>query len=162
MRPLRVYSASKAYVDVFSRALAQEYGPKGITVQSLMPQFVVSKLSKMRKASLQFNYTRNVRRSGPHNVGVEGQTTGYWPQQLQWFVAALFPDTWVSGLNRVCYCLHPLMCRGYQLIFGDHKYLSDSIWPMNVGEKLLWSMHESILVRAYKKKARLAAEGKAN
>jgi 17beta-estradiol 17-dehydrogenase / very-long-chain 3-oxoacyl-CoA reductase len=46
-----VYSASKAYVDVFSRALAQEYGPSGVTVQSLMPQFVVSKLSKMRRAS---------------------------------------------------------------------------------------------------------------
>jgi|EP01047_Picozoa_sp_COSAG01_P012258 NADP-dependent 3-hydroxy acid dehydrogenase YdfG len=36
-----VYSASKSYVDVFSRALAQEYGPRGVTVQSLMPQFVV-------------------------------------------------------------------------------------------------------------------------
>jgi short-subunit dehydrogenase len=44
-----VYSASKAYVDVLSRALAQEYAPRGVTVQSLMPQFVVSKLSKMRR-----------------------------------------------------------------------------------------------------------------
>lgn len=44
-----VYSASKAYVDVLSRALEQEYAPKGVTIQSLMPQFVVSKLSKMRR-----------------------------------------------------------------------------------------------------------------
>ena len=45
-----VYSASKAYVDNLSRALAQEYAPRGVTIQSLMPQFVVSKLSKMRRA----------------------------------------------------------------------------------------------------------------
>lgn len=46
---LTVYSASKAYVDFFSRALNTEYKSKGIIVQSLCPYFVSTKLSALRK-----------------------------------------------------------------------------------------------------------------
>lgn len=38
---LSVYSASKAYVDVFSRGLHDEYKKSGITVQSVAPGYVV-------------------------------------------------------------------------------------------------------------------------
>ena len=41
-----VDQASKAYVDFFAQSLKQEYAPLGITVQSILPQFVVSKVSK--------------------------------------------------------------------------------------------------------------------
>lgn len=46
---LTVYSASKAYVDFFSRALNTEYKSKGIIVQSLCPYFVSTKLSALRR-----------------------------------------------------------------------------------------------------------------
>ncbi|RNA39441.1 very-long-chain 3-oxoacyl- reductase [Brachionus plicatilis] len=46
---LTVYSASKAYVDFFSRALNTEYKSKGIVVQSLCPYFVSTKLSALRR-----------------------------------------------------------------------------------------------------------------
>lgn len=46
---LTVYSASKAYVDFFSRGLNTEYKSKGIIVQSLCPYFVSTKLSALRK-----------------------------------------------------------------------------------------------------------------
>ena len=42
---LAVYSASKAYVDFFSRSIAEEYARDGIFVQSLMPMFVSSPMS---------------------------------------------------------------------------------------------------------------------
>jgi 17beta-estradiol 17-dehydrogenase / very-long-chain 3-oxoacyl-CoA reductase len=45
---LTVYSATKAYVDFFSRALNIEYKSKGILVQSLCPYFVSTKLSQVR------------------------------------------------------------------------------------------------------------------
>ena len=38
---LSVYSASKSYVDVFSRGLCEEYKKKGITIQSVAPGYVV-------------------------------------------------------------------------------------------------------------------------
>ena len=49
---LSVYSASKSYVDLFSQGLAKEYLSKGITVQCVLPGHVVSKLSKIRRPSL--------------------------------------------------------------------------------------------------------------
>lgn len=44
---LTVYSASKAYMDFFSRALNTEYADKGIIVQSLNPYFVSTKVQKL-------------------------------------------------------------------------------------------------------------------
>ena len=38
---LSVYSASKAYVDIFTRGLCDEYKKKGIVVQSVAPGYVV-------------------------------------------------------------------------------------------------------------------------
>jgi len=98
-----VYSASKSYVDVFSRALAQEYGPRGVTVQSLMPQFVVSKLSKMRKSSLTVPTPETYAAAALSSVGRELQTTGYWPQQAQWWALSLLPD-WV--VERLLWSMH--------------------------------------------------------
>ena len=46
---LTASSASKAYVDFFSRGLNTEYKSKGIIVQSLCPYFVSTKLSALRK-----------------------------------------------------------------------------------------------------------------
>ena len=44
---LTVYSASKAYMDFFSRALNTEYADKGIIVQSLNHYFVSTKVQKL-------------------------------------------------------------------------------------------------------------------
>lgn len=41
---LTVYSASKAYMDFFSRSLSVEYANKGIIIQSLCPYFVSTKV----------------------------------------------------------------------------------------------------------------------
>ena len=49
---LSVYSASKAYIDYFSKCLAQEYKSSGVVVQSVTPGMVVSNMSKIRKTSL--------------------------------------------------------------------------------------------------------------
>lgn len=47
-----VYSASKAYMDFFSRSLNLELRNEGIFVQCQVPYFVTTKLSKLRRASL--------------------------------------------------------------------------------------------------------------
>lgn len=47
-----VYSASKAYVDYFSRSLHYELKSFGVHVQCQSPYFVTSKLSKIRSTSL--------------------------------------------------------------------------------------------------------------
>ena len=49
---LSVYSASKSYVDLISQGMAKEYSSKGITVQCILPGYVASKMSKIRKPTL--------------------------------------------------------------------------------------------------------------
>ena len=55
MSLLTVYSATKVYVDYFSQALHHEYKGKGIFVQSVVPHFVASKMSKMRPCGARFS-----------------------------------------------------------------------------------------------------------
>ena len=47
-----LYSASKGFVDLFSRSLATELKEKGIVVECHVPYFVPTKLSKIRRSSL--------------------------------------------------------------------------------------------------------------
>lgn len=49
---LAVYSGTKAYLDFFSKCLAQEYKRDGIVVQSVTPGMVVSNMSKIRRTSV--------------------------------------------------------------------------------------------------------------
>ncbi|CAG5129850.1 unnamed protein product [Candidula unifasciata] len=80
---LSLYSGTKAFVDVFSRALDTEYHGKGITVQCVRPYFVVSKLSKFRKSSLFVPSPTTFVKSALNTVGVTNNTTGYWSHALQ-------------------------------------------------------------------------------
>eukprot|EP00039_Didymoeca_costata_P018763 m.334862 g.334862 ORF g.334862 m.334862 type:complete len:304 (+) comp17452_c0_seq1:52-963(+) len=48
MSLLTVYSATKAYVDYLSRGLNTEYKSKGVHVESLVPAFVSTAMSKLR------------------------------------------------------------------------------------------------------------------
>jgi len=81
---LSVYSATKAYVDFFSRGLALEYSQAadGITVQCLLPGYVVSKLSKIRRSNLMTPYPDQYVRSALARLGVESRTTGYWVHDI--------------------------------------------------------------------------------
>jgi len=49
---LAVYSATKAYIDFFSKCLNEEHARDGIIVQSVTPGMVVSNMSKIRRTSL--------------------------------------------------------------------------------------------------------------
>lgn len=79
---LAVYSASKAYVDYFSRALSVEYSSKGIIIQSLMPAFVATAMSKMRP-SFMIPTPKAYVQSALKTVGHETTTAGYLPHNVQ-------------------------------------------------------------------------------
>lgn len=67
----------QAYVDFFSRSLNIEYKSKGIIVQSVLPFFVTSKLSKIRRANLFVPDPTTFVKSALSIVGVESRTFGY-------------------------------------------------------------------------------------
>lgn len=93
---LSIYSASKAYVDFFSRALQQEYGSKGLFIQSVLPFMVVSKLSKVRKPSALVPTAPEYVKAALATVGHEGRTFGFWSHKLEWFLLDLMPASWAE------------------------------------------------------------------
>lgn len=91
---LSLYGATKIYVDFLSRGLQAEYESKGIIVQSLLPSYVATNMSKIRKASLLVPTPSAYVKGALRTVGVEGRTYGYWSHKLQGFVQ----DRVIAGL----------------------------------------------------------------
>uniref|UniRef100_A0A8C4RG50 3-ketoacyl-CoA reductase n=1 Tax=Erpetoichthys calabaricus TaxID=27687 RepID=A0A8C4RG50_ERPCA len=89
---LTLYSATKAFVDFFSRALHAEYKSRGITVQSVLPFYVATKLSKIRRPTLDKPSPETYVRSALGTVGLQEQTNGYLPHAvLGWLTTCLMP-----------------------------------------------------------------------
>ena len=61
------YSATKAFLFRWSKALRAELEPRGVDVQILMPMYVTSNMSKIRRSSFfvpsEFEYARSAVRS---------------------------------------------------------------------------------------------------
>lgn len=87
-----VYSATKAYVDFFSRSLNIEYKGKGIHVQSQVPYFYTSKLSKIRKPTLFSPTPETYAKSAIQRIGTSASEVPYLPHRLQhYFVQNVIP-----------------------------------------------------------------------
>lgn len=93
---LSAYSASKAFVDNFSQSLQAEYASKGIVVQSLVPFFVVSNMTKMRK-SFTTPDAATFARQALATLGHDGKTAGFWPHNLMHFVLQSLPPWLVAS-----------------------------------------------------------------
>lgn len=79
---LTIYAASKAYVDKFSEGLEMEYSKKGITVQCVLPGFVCSNMSGIRRSTLLAPTATDFVKSSFALVGTVSRTTGYLPHSL--------------------------------------------------------------------------------
>ncbi|KAK9744690.1 short chain dehydrogenase [Popillia japonica] len=90
---LTVYSASKAFVDKFSLDLALEYESRGITIQSLLPGYVATKMSKIRGESLMAPSPKTYVNNAIRSLGVQGRTTGYFPHTvMSYLMNAITPQ----------------------------------------------------------------------
>ena len=78
---LSLYSASKAYCDHLSRALHHEYKDKGIVIQSVLPSFVATNMSRM-KPSFTCPTAKDYVREALTTVGIENQTYGCFSHRL--------------------------------------------------------------------------------
>ncbi|XP_054720048.1 very-long-chain 3-oxoacyl-CoA reductase-B-like [Uloborus diversus] len=95
---LSVYSACKVFVNFFSKATQEEYKAKGIIVQSVLPGFVSTKMSKMRPSFTTCTPEAFVRWA-LKTVGVESQTYGYPVHKLQGLIQELLTNYLPENLN---------------------------------------------------------------
>ncbi|XP_058383094.1 very-long-chain 3-oxoacyl-CoA reductase [Diceros bicornis minor] len=90
---LTLYSATKAFVDFFSRCLHEEYRSKGIFVQSVLPYFVATKLSKIRKPTLDKPSSETYVKSAIKTVGLQSRTNGYPIHSLMGSLISTLPSS---------------------------------------------------------------------
>lgn len=79
---LAVYAASKAYVDKLSADLHAEYASSGLTVQCVLPGYVVTNMSKLRQSTWMAPTPRTYVEAALSTVGTKARTTGYAPHSL--------------------------------------------------------------------------------
>lgn len=79
---LTVYAAAKAFVDKFSDDLQTEYKSKGIIVQSIVPGFVSTNMSKIRKPTLIAPSAKTYVESAISTLGVAQRSAGYLPHAI--------------------------------------------------------------------------------
>uniref|UniRef100_T1I1N3 Uncharacterized protein n=1 Tax=Rhodnius prolixus TaxID=13249 RepID=T1I1N3_RHOPR len=79
---LSVYGASKIFVSKFTRDLGSEYKKRGVIVQCLVPGFVATKMSKIKRATWMAPSPGAYVSSALKTVGIQSHTTGYFPHTL--------------------------------------------------------------------------------
>eukprot|EP00731_Ephydatia_muelleri_P021413 Em0014g4a len=95
---LGVYAATKIFVNYFSESLRVEYGSKGITIQTVMPAFVATSMSKIRKASFFVPDPVSFTRAAVATVGIQNETMGCFAHALQYYVQQKLPQFLVASL----------------------------------------------------------------
>ncbi|XP_032087258.1 inactive hydroxysteroid dehydrogenase-like protein 1 [Thamnophis elegans] len=103
------YSASKTYLDHFSRSLHYEYAPQGIFIQSLIPFFVCPNVTKLSSTLSKMSFfVPSPDEYACHAIttlGVSRRTTGYWPHTLLMIFARFVPEWfWAWMVPRINYC----------------------------------------------------------
>ncbi|XP_077373221.1 very-long-chain 3-oxoacyl-CoA reductase-A [Festucalex cinctus] len=89
---LTIYSATKAFVDFFSRGLQEEYRRQGIIIQSVLPFFVATKMTRIRKPTLDKPTPERYVAAELNTVGLQSQTNGYFPHAVMgWVTTKLVP-----------------------------------------------------------------------
>lgn len=97
-----VYSATKAYLAMFSRCLSLEYQKLGIDIQCQAPFLVATKMVSIRRSSLFVPSPKEYSRASLRWVGNGSHTcVPYWPHYLQRCLVQAFPD---SLFNTLAFC----------------------------------------------------------
>ncbi|XP_064308383.1 very-long-chain 3-oxoacyl-CoA reductase [Phalacrocorax carbo] len=95
---LTLYAATKAFVDYFSRGLHAEYKSKGIIVQSVLPYYVATKMSKIRKPTFDKPSPETYVKAALGTVGLQSQTNGCLPHALMGWIFSLLPTPAVINI----------------------------------------------------------------
>ncbi|XP_068128715.1 very-long-chain 3-oxoacyl-CoA reductase-like isoform X2 [Hyperolius riggenbachi] len=93
-----VYSATKAFVDFFSRGLHAEYESQGITVQSVMPFFVSTDMTYKLGTNILVKSAEEYACEALNTVGYTSKTNGCLSHSLQNYAVDLIPDCIFNGV----------------------------------------------------------------
>jgi len=103
-----IYGATKAFVDKFSRDLSAEVKAKGIVVQTVHPGYVVTNMSRLRRATMTKPNPTVFVEASFRTLGLESRTSAfwyhkielYWGEMLRFFAPSLMEKLVISELTR--------------------------------------------------------------
>ncbi|KAH3877530.1 inactive hydroxysteroid dehydrogenase-like protein 1 isoform X1 [Dreissena polymorpha] len=103
---MTVYAGTKSFLDYFAQGLRYEYKNKGITIQSLRPFYVNTKMTRYSKTLTSHSFlvpsAENFASHAVATLGHSGRTTGYWPHTLQMWLFESIPEwLWMWGAYRL-------------------------------------------------------------
>lgn len=87
---ITLYSATKVFVDFFSRSLNIDYQPRGVTVQCVMPLLVSTNMTKNVKRNLLVKTSDDFAREALNTAGLTSRTSGCLSHSIQSFLLDLF------------------------------------------------------------------------
>ncbi|KAF5288150.1 hypothetical protein FQA39_LY15494 [Lamprigera yunnana] len=79
---LTLYSSTKSFVKKFSEDLNTEYSSKGIIVQCILPGFVTTNMSKIKKPTWMTPTPQIYVKSALETTGLQENSFGYFPHSL--------------------------------------------------------------------------------
>ncbi|KAK2703091.1 hypothetical protein QYM36_018374 [Artemia franciscana] len=80
---MTMYSSTKAFVHKFSQDISLEYRPYGVTIQCVLPGFVATNMSRIRRSSLSIPTPEKFVKEHLKTLGLEVWSAGYWCHNLQ-------------------------------------------------------------------------------
>ena len=96
---LAAYSATKAFNDLFSRALALELGDRGVDVLSCRPGYVCSSMSQLAEPGGFVLDRYECARGCMDKLGFVTETFGDWRHAVYAFWYALLPEWWLARIR---------------------------------------------------------------
>lgn len=98
---ITLYSATKVFVDFFSRSLNIDYQPRGVTVQCVMPLLVSTNMTKNVKRNLLVKTSDDFAREALNTAGLTSRTSGCLSHSIQSFLLDLFLTETVMGSTTI-------------------------------------------------------------
>jgi 17beta-estradiol 17-dehydrogenase / very-long-chain 3-oxoacyl-CoA reductase len=89
---LNIYSSTKAFAQFFSRAVGYETVKSNLIVQTLMPAFVVTNMSGLRRSTFFHRDPNDFVQEALGSLGLASFTTGCFAHELQHAVTSLIPE----------------------------------------------------------------------
>ena len=93
---ISVYSATKAYMHTFTQALQQEYSGSGVTIQSVTPLLVVSKMSKVKRPTFLAPSPTTFVRQAVGTIGCLPVSLGCISHEIQGLALSCLPSSFRS------------------------------------------------------------------
>jgi len=80
---MTMYSSTKAFVLKFTEDLALEYTPFGLTIQCVLPGFVATNMSRIKRPCMRAPLPKHFVKEQMKTLGLEHVSAGYWVHKLQ-------------------------------------------------------------------------------